>query len=1183
MSARGTAVTYDVDTHSILEAMNAAGSLSRIRPKSSWYSGWAIYRADSPETILVVEGGPETPQQLDRLVVDIDSEAAVLYARRGTAVLRLASRGHMVTVPMRTGAEAEAVCGALSRCKFGESPDSIRMAMDAVPTPRPGFSNDGVLPAGYVQNHILTQVGRTDPADTPWATLHRLRWGVDAGRTGDGTVSRGTASGDVCIMVRGGGGPLPEMEAWAALDKHRWAILVQGTVWSLYRAGSPALGSFTIDVADGAGALYLKAAFAASSFGSGLIGKIVDADGAKRSESRLVRRIMRGGVFTGLAGGLAPDGPLSAAELRRVKDAATTMLYRIWFVSQAEARGILPLDNPEYYRISLRAMQDRTFRYESDPGSTACWEGLQRLFGAIRDGDERYGAGGCRTTLFEGGAGNKVANAHLVDVLRMFSVKYGTHEDTGHAAMGSVYEALAGARLTQQYDGSVRMWTGAGYRHKKSMAAYYTPRILVNYLALTGLQPVLEDRQDAAGTIAEMLDLRVLDPTAGSGRFLIEALDVIAGWAAATLAGRPDDASLRELVGEAPPGRYGARLRRAIAQRCMFGVDLDPRAAELTRISLWLASGSRRPVGDGHIKVGDATMGMWLEDLRHAKAGSLDRFTAAPPPRTIPEQKAVLDALAAAIIDGKVRGRSQWRNLTPASPRRAAAVAEEYGLFHWEVEMPDAFKGRRGFDVILGNPPWGQIKLEMVDLYNRDGGTFEMLGRRKNQDTIRAMTENSYKKRLAELRARATRGTRIHAAQYEMGRGPVNTYWLVLNKMISLVAEGGTVSAVVPAQLANSIKNAPIRRRLFEMNIRYMYFFENSLSIFPIDRRFRFMIFSARASPGPDTYPAGFYLRRPESLYDRALEPDKFTILSKRFIRQTSPTYLNIPEMMDTALCGVYSKMCRNGMLMEKGRNGWKARRYTHMSKHTSLVYGPPPYPAGQLPTVSGKNIQHYNYKYVPLDKATDTRAFRKAPRTDRYMLVGRAVTGSTNTRTAITAVLPPGHFADTTLFALELTDPSGRRTETDRIAETLCLEGIYNSLAFDFLARTLVNNHLEGVILSLPVPPPSELDAQIARRAAMLTVDGSAHFDELAGYMGIANKAVDGDARIRVAAEIEAMVARGYGLDADEYSRLSGSFFPDSRRAAHSPNMRRTMMMKRFGMAVRDMAVSYMREGRTF
>ena len=125
-------------------------------------------------------------------------------------------------------------------------------------------------------------------------------------------------------------------------------------------------------------------------------------------------------------------------------------------------------------------------------------------------------------------------------------------------------------------------------------------------------------------------------------------------------------------------------------------------------------------------------------------------------------------------------------------------MAEEYGLFHWEVEMPDAFRGRRGFDVILGNPPWGQIKLEMVDLYNRDGGTFEMLGRRKNQDTIRAMTENSYKKRLAELRARATRGTRIHAAQYEMGRGPVNTYWLVLNKMISLVAEGGTVSAVGP-------------------------------------------------------------------------------------------------------------------------------------------------------------------------------------------------------------------------------------------------------------------------------------------------------------------------------------------------------------------------------------------------
>ena len=94
-------------------------------------------------------------------------------------------------------------------------------------------------------------------------------------------------------------------------------------------------------------------------------------------------------------------------------------------------------------------MQDRTFRYESDPGSTACWEGLQRLFGAIRDGDERYGAGGCRTTLFEGGAGNKVANAHLVDVLRMFSVKYGTHEDTGP---------------TPPWGASTRRWQGRASR-----------------------------------------------------------------------------------------------------------------------------------------------------------------------------------------------------------------------------------------------------------------------------------------------------------------------------------------------------------------------------------------------------------------------------------------------------------------------------------------------------------------------------------------------------------------------------------------------------------------------------------------------------------------------------------------------------------------------------------------------
>ena len=1167
----------------VLEAMNAAGARAQIVPGSGMYSGWTIYQASAPETILIVEDGPRTPRQLDELAVDAGGEAAVLYARRGTAVLRLASGGHVVTVPMRTGAEAEAVCGALSRCGFGERPDSIRRAMDAVPMPRPGFANDGVLPAGHMLNHVLTQVGRAAPGDTPWETLHALRWGVDAGRSGDGAVSRSTASGDVCIMVRGKGGPLPELEAWAALGRHRWAILVQGSVWSLYRAGSPALGSFTIDVSDPAGALYLKAAFGAASFASGLIEGIADADDREASEWRLVRRVVRDGAFARLVGGLAPGGPLSAAEIRRAKDAATTLLYQIWFVSQAEARGILPLDDPEYYVISLRAMQGKICGYESDPDSTSCWNDLQRLFGAIRGGDARYGIRGGLTTLFDGKAGGGMANAHLVDALRAFSVRYGTHEDADHAAMGGVYEALAGARLAQRPDGSVGVLAGVKHRRKKSMSAYYTPRVLVNYLTLTGLGPALRSRQDAAGSIDQMLDLRVLDPTAGSGRFLIAALNVISDWAAAALAGRPDDAALRDLLGEAPPGGYGARLRRVIAQRCIFGVDLDPRAAELTRISLWLASGGSEPVGDEHVRTGDATLGLWLEDLRRARAGSLDAFAQAAPPRAAPERKAALDALAAAIIDGRGNARSRRRNLAPASPRRAEAVAEEYRLFHWEAEMPDAFRGRRGFDAILGNPPWGQNKLELVDLYNREGGGFETLGRRKNQDALRAMAEGDYKKRLAEHRARAARKTRIHSIQYGTARGTPNAYWLVLNRMLSLAAEGGTVSAVVPAQLANSVQNASIRKRLFEMNVRYMYFFENSRYLFPIDGRFRFVLFSAQASPGPDTFPAGFYLHRPESLYDVALEPDKFTVLSKRFIRRTSPTHLNIPEMMDVGLSDVYSKMCRNGMLMENGRNGWKVRRYQHTYKRGSVSYGPPPYPPGHVPTVSGKNIQHYDYKYVPIDKATDASAFRAAPAADKYVLVARSVTGATNTRTAITAVLPPGHLADTTLFALDIVDPSGRRTEAERAAEMLCLEGVYNSLPFDFLARTLVNNHLEGVMLSLPVPPPSELDSRIARRAAALTVDGSADFDRLAACMGVANEPAEGGARIRVAAEIEALVARGYGLDAGEYARLSGSFFRDPKNARRSPNMERTLMMRRFGMAVRDLAASYMREGRRF
>ena len=1167
---------------SILESMNATHlDRNRYRFMSKRCAKWVAHAAYTLESIVVIERGPENSLQLADAAAG--GECVLIYAAAGAAIIHLSVNRRGVTVPVRTAAELDAVCGALAGCGFGKSPGAIRKAVDAVPLPRLGFSNDRVLPTPYMLNYILTQTGRTKPADTPWRTLHRLGWSVDAERRGDGTVHQETPTGRVCILIRGDGGARPEFEAHSALRSSRWVILVRGTAWSLYRRGAPPMCSLTIDTDDPIGREYLEAVFGAASY-DGLLGRAADEADGDTMQKWLTQRIIRGGAFEMLASGLLTEDAAGTAGLRRIRDRTVAILLRIWFISHAESRGILPVGNPAYDKISLGSMYDRIPRYESEPDAIDCWNDMARLFDVMREGNAKLGIPRYAATLFGDEISGPVKNRYVAEALRIFSPRYGMHGDADHS-MGGIYETLTGVFLERMPHGGLMATAKNRTPLRKSLAAYYTPRALVKYLAQIGLEPVLERRRAAYNDAApescmeSLLDLRILDPTAGSGRFLTEALDAVAGWAAGVLAGHPDLDGL--FAGARPPAGYGSPLKRIIVERCIFGVDLDPMAAELARISLWLATGSTKPPSGTHIRVGDVTLGMWLADLSD-RYTSLDRYLGAPPASamTRDEQRDALNMLAVGIMEDDSKPNAPPRAV--GSGLRVERAAKRYGLFHWEVEMPEAFGSRRGFDVILGNPPWEQNRTEPVEVYKTHSEGLDHLGRRKHQDTLREMAGRAdSKKRLAEHKSMLIKKGRLQHMQYKMGHGAVDIHWLVLNKALSIMAEGGTMSMVVPAHLINSTKNTSLRRDLLDMNVRCLYVFENALEIFPIDRRFRFLLFSVQKSAGPDEFPAGFYLRRPESLWDHTLEPERFTMMSKRFIREISPAGLKVPELGRNNLWDIHAKMHRNGTRLEEGRDGWTITKYVHADRYT-LIHGPPPYPSGYVPVLSGKNIQHYNPLYVPVGKATELGRYRTPPNLDEYVLVGRSVTGATNTRTVITAVMPPGYLSDTSLFVLRIGDREGRRSTLEYMRQMLYLEGIFNSLPFDFVARTLVNNHLEGVMLSLPVPSPSRYDAMISNRAARLTVDGSAAFDRLAVCMDIQNAPASGEERVRLAAEIEAMVAYQYGLDVDEYERLAASFSLD-RSTVTTPDFKLTRQMREFGVAVRDLAAGYIREGREF
>lgn len=144
-------------------------------------------------------------------------------------------------------------------------------------------------------------------------------------------------------------------------------------------------------------------------------------------------------------------------------------------------------------------------------------------------------------------------------------------------------------------------------RDRESSASYYTPEVLTRCLVKYALRELLQDK-----TADDILSLAICEPAMGSGAFLVEAIDQLA------------DAYLerrrKELGGIAlPPDQYAAekqKVKSYLAEARCYGVDLNPMAARLAGVSLWLSTlyrGQPTPWFGARLAVGNSLVGARLE------------------------------------------------------------------------------------------------------------------------------------------------------------------------------------------------------------------------------------------------------------------------------------------------------------------------------------------------------------------------------------------------------------------------------------------------------------------------------------------------------------------------------------------------------------------------------------------
>lgn len=304
-----------------------------------------------------------------------------------------------------------------------------------------------------------------------------------------------------------------------------------------------------------------------------------------------------------------------------IKENSLILLYRLLFIHFAESNRLLPIDNISYaQKYSLGHLADRVLdelsrAIELDDDSTEYWDYLQRLFKWIDAGHDEPSIPEYNGGLFDPKVHpflkeKKFGDRHLAEILKALTISKQNgsevrvvYRDLGIQHLGSVYEGLLEFRPVVKV-GTIVLESDKGER--KATGSYYTPDYIVRYIVENTLKPLT----DQAKSHMDILDLMVLDPAMGSGHFLVGAVDFLAE----QIVYHPNT----ELVAKGVEEKEIQYWRRKVVESCIYGVDLNPMAVELAKLSLWIhtvAYGKPLSFLDHHLRCGNSLIGAKLEDL----------------------------------------------------------------------------------------------------------------------------------------------------------------------------------------------------------------------------------------------------------------------------------------------------------------------------------------------------------------------------------------------------------------------------------------------------------------------------------------------------------------------------------------------------------------------------------------
>lgn len=769
---------------------------------------------------------------------------------------------------------------------------------------------------------------------------------------------------------------------------------------------------------------------------------------------------------------------------------------------------------------------------------------------------------------------------------------------------------------------------------RKSTASFYTPQSIANFLIQSALKDKLNNEN--------ILKFKILDNACGSGHFLVGVLNAITHIVLNDFEHFTNLKQLHEQEKENIANHIkdftqdyeldeSDVLKRLLLKRIIYGVDLNPFSIELTKLSLWIDSfifGTPLSFIEHHIKCGNALVGSSISDFENLiKQNKENIFTNSitqefeilqevfekldnlqdTNEEQIKQSKQIYQNEITPKLDKlnlylnyinslhfankeelqilKALSQDDIQNLSQNEQAKAiiSKYQKEFNFFNYELEFPEIIENQvfKGFDIIIGNPPWDKTKFSDDDFFPQYKSDYRsLIASKKKEIQDNLLAKDYIKQNYEKQKAYINDLNEYYKKAYPLnkGSGDGNLFRLFVEKNLSLLKQDGNLAYVLPSALMFEDGSLTLRKEILEnKTLEYFYSFENNKAIFiDVHRSYKFALMLIKNTQANNAHKIKtmFYKTDINSLKNK----DEILTLSLEDIKKLSPTHLALMELKDKQALEILRKSYNAFQTLSFDYIDF--RRELDMTNDKDLFIEE--FGEGLLPLYEGKMIHQFDTNFsqaiyflekAKFDERLKSKELYRAKKAtgkelnpelikyDRefFRLAYRAIASDTNERTLIASLLPKDCGCGNSVYS---SIPKKYILRDDEICidvvpyeRILLVLALLNSLVVDFIIRNMVQINVSKTYLErIPLPQPSDKEIQnneiyktLAKNALLLQLynDKNHHFDELKQEFNIKDDEIPKTKKAYdiLRAKNDLLVKELYSLSDDEFSYMISTF----------------------------------------